>query len=67
VSFTYPDGMEIGRVKAGHWRIEGYDVERTQPRRWKVTKFGRWVATVPTLEEACYAIDDDRYERRHDA
>lgn len=54
-----PGNLEAACVRPGLWRIEGYDVRRVG-RRWTVYRNGRRVGATPTLEDACYLIDEDQ-------
>jgi hypothetical protein len=51
------------RVQAGHYVIEGYEVERLGSRKWVITLFNMPVGVVSTLEDVKDLIRD-RIERK---
>lgn len=57
-----PDGLEIGKVKHGRYRVEGWDVEHIRhaaaQRRWQATSSVHPGAVIGrrTLTEMCTAL-----------
>lgn len=72
MSFAFPSRMDIACVRAGAWRIEGFDVERVKvdgKTWWQIHQRytgqpERFIGQARTLEEICDLVDDELY-RRH--
>lgn len=64
--FVRPERMEMACVRPGHWRVEGYDVERHRQDGkdwWQVTtrrqdEPDQFHGKRRTLTEACDLVDD---------
>lgn len=54
-----PDKIERRKVKAGHWRVEGYTVIRSAPARWDAFLGDDLVRSFATLNDAMSWIADD--------
>lgn len=71
MSFAFPSRMDIACVRAGVWRIEGFDVERRRVDgkiSWQIHQRyagqpERFVGQARTLEEVCDLIDEEQYRR----
>lgn len=71
MSFAFPNRMEISCVRAGAWRIEGFEVERAKVHGkigWQVYQRytghpDKLIGSAATLAEACDLIEEEQYRR----